>query len=178
MERSSKVEFVERFSAEIADAPFVVLMDYRGAPANHTNAFRRKLEAKGLKLQVVKNTLARRAIAGTHLEPLSEQLVGMTGVVISGEDFTACAKAVKDSLDKKDPIEIKASFFEGEVLHGAKGVEMVAALPSREDLLVTLLRTLQAGPRQVLGVIRAPARDLMYLLKNYEAKLAEAEGGE
>jgi large subunit ribosomal protein L10 len=178
MERSSKVEFVERFSAEIAESPFVVLMDYRGATSNHTNAFRRKLEAQGLKLQVVKNTLARRAIAGTHLEPLTDKLVGMTGVIVSGEDATACAKAVKGSLEKKDAIEIKASFFEGEVLEGAAGVEMVASLPSREDLLVNLLRTVQAGPRKVLGVIRAPARDLMYLLKNYEAKLAEAEGGE
>jgi ribosomal protein L10 len=48
----------------------------------------------------------------------------------------------------------------------------VADLPSKEELLSLLLRTLQAGPRQLQGVIRGPARDFMYLLKNYEDKLA------
>ena len=62
---------------------------------------------------------------------------------------------------------------EGEALDAAAIVK-VADLPSKEELLVTLLRTIQEGPRQVLGVLQAPARDLLFLLKNYETKLADA----
>ena len=178
MDRTQKAEFVEDFTAHIGDAPFVVLTDYRGAPANHTNAFRRKLEAAGHRMRVVKNTLAKRAIDGTEKEPLSSHFVGMVGVIVSTDDATAAAKAIQGALEKKDPITIKASFFDGDVHEGAAGVKLVASLPSREDLLVMLLRTVQEGPRQVMGVIRAPARDLLYLLKNYETKLAEGGDGE
>lgn len=178
MNRTQKAELVDQLTNDISDAPFVVLTDFGGASANHTNAFRRKLEKHGLRLQVVKNTLTKRAIAGTDKEVLGDHLAGMTGLIISGEDPTAAAKAIQDALEKKDPIEIKGSFFEGAIQEGDAGVKLVASLPSREDLLVMLLRTLQAGPRNVLGVIRGPARDLLYLLKNYETKLADAEGGE
>lgn len=178
MNRTQKADVVEKLTADLGESPFIVLTDFGGASANHTNAFRRKLEKHGLRMQVVKNTLAKRAIAGTDKEVLGSHLSGMTGLIISGEDPTATAKAVQDALEKKDPIEIKGTFFEGDMAQGDAGLKLVASLPSREDLLVMLLRTLQAGPRNVLGVIRGPARDLLYLLKNYETKLAEAEGGE
>jgi ribosomal protein L10 len=55
-------------------------------------------------------------------------------------------------------------------------MEKVADLPSKEELLTMLLRTIQEGPRQVLGVIQGPARDLVNLLKNHENKLSENEG--
>jgi ribosomal protein L10 len=55
----------------------------------------------------------------------------------------------------------------------AAGVTTVSKLPSREELLVVLLRTIQEGPRQVLGVLQGPARDLLYLLQNYANKLEE-----
>jgi len=72
---------------------------------------------------------------------------------------------------------VKGGYFDGEVLDAA-GVKAVAELPSKEELQTMLLQALQAAPRKVMGVIRAPARDLVYLLKNYENKLAEVDGAE
>jgi large subunit ribosomal protein L10 len=80
-------------------------------------------------------------------------------------------------MDSKGKIQVKAGFFDGDILDPV-GVKAVASLPSREELLVMLLRTLQEGPRQVLGVLQAPARDLLYLLKNYETKLADEQVAE
>jgi ribosomal protein L10 len=57
----------------------------------------------------------------------------------------------------------------------ANGVSAVAALPSREELLSTLLATIQEGPRQVMGVLQAPARDILYLLNNYASELEQSE---
>lgn len=174
----SKAELVERLNSALSEAPFVVLTSYRGATSNATNDIRRNLEGHGLRMEVVKNSLAKRALQGTGMEDLADQFSGMTGLIISGEDGIAAAKAIKEAIgDKKSPIQIKAGFFEGQVLDTA-GAIAVASLPSREELLSLLLRTLQEAPRQVMGVIRAPARDLLYLLKNYEDKLAEQEGGE
>jgi len=178
MNRTQKAAFVEDLSARLAETGLIVLADFRGASVEQTNTLRREFEKTGLHLQVVKNTLAKRAVAGTPMEGLGEHFQGMIGLITCGEDGIAAAKVVKDSLfGKGSPMAVKAGYFDGEVLD-ANGVRAVADLPSREELLALLLRTIQEGPRQIMGVIRAPARDLLYLLKNYESKLAEAEGGE
>ena len=137
------------------------------------------MSAKGIEYVVVKNTLARRALDGTEYESVAEGLKGMTGWVISGDDPIDAAKTLKalvKELDfkKNEKFIIKGGFFDGAKLEGAE-VEKVADLPSKEELLVLLLRTLQEGPRQMVSVVQAPARDLVNLLKNYENKLAEAE---
>jgi large subunit ribosomal protein L10 len=177
MNKAEKIEFVERFTGQIGSAPLVVVTEYRAVKVADSNSLRRRLEAKGLKLEVVKNTLVRRCVAGTPKEVIVDQLTGMNGVIISGEDPIASAKAIREIIDPKSPIQIKFGYFDGVVLQPPE-VLAVADLPSREDLLATLLSTLQEGPRQILGVIQGPPRDLLYLLKNYETKLAEQQAGE
>ena len=177
MQRTDKGEFIVDLQARLTEAPFVVLADYRGVTSNDVNTFRRNLEKDSLRFEVVKNTLAVKALEGTGKEGLADHFKGMTAVIISGEDAVAAAKSVKQHMDSKRKIQVKAGFFDGDILDPV-GVKAVASLPSREELLVMLLRTLQEGPRQVLGVLQAPARDLLYLLKNYETKLADEEVGE
>lgn len=176
MNREAKVAQVEELTARLQAAPFVAIADYRGVSVAEINAFRRSLEAVGVEYRVIKNTLARRAIAGSDMEPMGDKLTGMVGWVISGEDPIAAAKALRDAskdFEKANKFVLLGGYFDGEVL-GGPAVTKVADLPGREELLSTLLATLQEGPRQVLGVIQGPARDLMYLLKNYEQKLEEA----
>jgi large subunit ribosomal protein L10 len=177
MNRTQKAEFVSDFATRMAETPFLALVDYRGASVEITETMRRLFDQHGVEFRVVKNTLAKRALEGTDKADLTEHFQGMTGVVLSGEDAIASAKVIRDALFAKDsPFEVKAGFFEGDVIDGA-GVKAVADLPSREELLSMLLRTIQEPPRRVLNVLQAPARDLLYLLKNYETKLADGEDG-
>jgi len=173
MDRTQKEALVNDLTQAIAVAPLVLLADYKGATVHETEDVRNKLRENGLRLQVVKNTLMKRAIAETEMEKLSDHLSGMTGVVISSEDPIASARAFRDALDPKGAIQLRAAFFEGDVYEG-KAAAAIADLPGRDELMVKLLQTLQAGPRQVLSVLQAPARDLLYLLKNYEQKLADS----
>jgi large subunit ribosomal protein L10 len=180
MNRAQKTELVQEFAERLSAAPFVAVADYRGITVEQVDKLRRALEKEGVEYRVIKNTLAKRAIAGTPMESLGEHLAGMSGWVLSGEDPVAAAKALRDvskDLAKAQTFIVKGGYFDGQTLDPA-GVAKVADLPSKEELLSLLLRTLQAAPRDVMGVIRGPARDLMYLLKNYEDKLASAEGAE
>lgn len=172
MNREQKAAFIEDIKGRMEVAPFVVLADFKGSTVDQMNALRRACEPSGAHFRVVKNTLCKRAIAGTDAEVLSEHLAGNVGMLFSGEDPIATAKMFKAQLKENKNLVVKAGFFEGDVLD-EKGVVAVADLPSREDLLVSLLRTIQEGPRQILGVIRGPARDLLYLLQNYARKLEE-----
>lgn len=174
MNREQKAAFIEDIRGRFEAAPFVALTDFKGSSVAQMDALRRACEPVDAQFRVVKNTLCKRAIEGTDAEGLSEHLVGNVGVLFSGEDPIAAAKVLKAQLKENDKLELKAGFFEGGVLD-PKATEAVASLPSREDLLSTLLRTIQEGPRQVMGVIRAPARDLLYLLQNFANKL-EDEG--
>lgn len=179
MNRTEKEAYVADLRAKITQAPFLALADYRGVDVAEINQFRRTLGAKGIEYIVIKNTLAKRAIEGTEYEKIGEGLSGMTGWVISGEDPIEAAKTLKSiikELDfkKQEKFVVKGGYFDGATID-AVSVEKVADLPSKEELFVLLLRTLQEGPRQMVSVVQAPARDLVNLLKNYENKLAESE---
>lgn len=176
MNREQKAEFVEEIRGRFADAPLVILTDFKGSTVAQLEELRRACEPVGVRFQVVKNTLCKRAIAGTEKEGLSEHFRGNIGVLFASDDPIAAAKAFKEHAKNNKALLVRAGFFEGDVLD-ANGVEAVADLPSREELLALLLRTIQEGPRQVLGVIQAPARDLLYLLSNYAKKLEEEGAG-
>lgn len=174
MDRAQKERFVEEMRATIESAPLIILTDFKGSTVAEMDVFRRACEPANVQFRVVKNTLCRRALEGGEKAVLQEHFVGNIGVVISSDDPIATAKLFKEQAKANKKLEARAGFFEGDLLD-AQGVAAVAELPSREELLVTLLRTIQEPARQVLGVIRAPARDLLYLLSNYASKL-ESEG--
>lgn len=174
MNRAEKEAFVDEIRGRFEAAPLVILTDFVGSTVAQTDQLRRACEPEGVHFQVVKNTLCKRAIEGTDKEVLADYFRGNVGVVFSGEDPIATAKLFKDQLKQNDKLQVRAGFFEGDVLD-ANGVAAVADLPSREELLAKVLATVLEAPRRVLRVIQAPGRDLVYLLNNYATKL---EGGE
>ena len=96
--------------------------------------------------------------------------------MIAGEDAVSAAKAFKAQAKDNQFLEIRAGFFEGDILD-AKAIEAVAELPSKEELQARVLATLLAAPRQIMSMIQAAPRDLLYLLKNYANKLEEQDQG-
>lgn len=176
MNREQKAAVVEDLHSRLSDAPLVILTEWIGSTVPQLDAVRRACEPSGASFQVVKNTLARRALEGTDKGILEDHFRGNVAVIISGDDPAAAAKVFRDQAKENKKLVAKAGFFDGDLVD-AKDVAALADLPSREELLVTLLQTLLAAPRQVMGVIRAPARDLLYLLNNYANKLEQEQNG-
>ena len=171
-----KQTLVNALREDLANAPLIALVNYEKITVDQINTVRRSFEEKGIRYFVAKNSLINLAVKGTEREGLGQYLKGMTGVVLSSEDAIETAKILRDTVKgfKGETFTLKGGYFDGDVLD-EKQIDKVADLPSKEELLTTLLRTLQEGPRQVLGVIQGPARDLVNLLKNYENKLSESE---
>lgn len=176
MTPEQKKQVAANLRLKIEASPLLALVDYRGVTVEEINSVRRNFEKVGVSYVVVKNSILKKIVEGSEREQLIPLLNGMTGLIISGEDAISAAKSVteatKEFKDKK--FILKGGFFDGDVLD-AKGVAFVATLPSKEELLTMLLRTVQEGPRQVLGVIQGPARDLVNLLKNHEHQLEDSE---
>lgn len=176
MNRTEKQEAITTLAAQLGRAQLVAIADYKTITVAEITALRRKFGDAGIRYLVIKNSLARLAMAGTPMEALWPYLKGMNGfILVEAEPITA-AKALREltkDLKKIEKFGIRAGFFDGQALIGP-AVDGVADLPGREELLGTLLATINEGPRQLLGVIQGAPRDLLFLLKNFETKLDEA----
>lgn len=142
LNREEKVAVVAEVSAEVAQAQAIVVAEYRGLEVGAITALRKQARESGVYLRVLKNTLARRALAGTSFEKLTDSLVGPLIYGVSS-DPVAAAKVLNAFAKDNDKLVLKAGAMPGTVLD-ANGVKALAAMPSRDELLATLLGTMQA----------------------------------
>ena len=145
-----KKAVVEEVAAEVAKAETIVVAEYRGIRVASKTKLRAKAREQGVYLRVLKNTLARRAVADTPFAGLADQMVGPLVYSVSA-DPVAAAKVLFDFSKADDKIVIKAGSYDGKVLDAA-GVSQLASIPSREELLSKLAYVMQAP---VAGMARA-----------------------
>ncbi|MDO4187874.1 MAG: 50S ribosomal protein L10 [Lachnospiraceae bacterium] len=138
-----KKPIVEEISESIKDAQSVVLVDYRGLTVEEDTKLRKELRNAGITYKVYKNTMMNFAFKGTDFEQLAPQLEGPSAIAISKEDATAPARVLAKFAKTAPALEIKAGVVEG-TYYDAKGMEAVAKIPSREELLSKLLGSIQS----------------------------------
>ncbi len=137
-----KKAVVAEISAQLATAQAVVVAEYRGVTVTNMTALRKKARESGVYLRVLKNTLARRAVAGTPFEGLAGQLTGPLAYGISA-DPVAVAKVLNDFAKANDKFVIKAGAMANRVM-SPQDVTALASMPSRDELLAMLMGTMQA----------------------------------
>ena len=137
-----KKEVVAEVSERLVKAQAVVLAEYRGLAVEDITVLRKEARASGVYLRVLKNTLARRAVKGTPFEKLADHMVGPLAYGIS-DDPVAAAKVLHAYAKKNDKLVIKGGAMPNYVMTG-KEVGNLATMPGREQLLATLLGTMQA----------------------------------
>lgn len=133
---------VAEISAEVARAQAIVLAEYRGLEVGAMTELRKKARASGVYLRVLKNTLARRAVAESPFKGLSDQMVGPLAYGISS-DPVMVAKVLHEFAKGNEKFVIKGGAMANLVM-SPKQVADLAKLPSREELLAKLMGTLQA----------------------------------
>ena len=146
-----KKTVVAEVSAEVANAQSIIVAEYRGLGVVDLTALRANARKSGVYLRVVKNTLVRRAVAGTPFEGLSAQLVGPLIYGIS-KDPVAAAKLLNDFAKGNDKLAIKVGAMPNYVMDVAR-VKALATMPSREELLSKLLGTMQAPITQFVRTL-------------------------
>jgi large subunit ribosomal protein L10 len=137
-----KQAMVSEVSAKLTGAQAVIVAEYRGLDVERVTQLRSKARKSGVYLRVLKNTLARRAVQGTPFEKLSEQMVGPLMYGIS-QDPVAGAKVLSEFAKENELFVIKAGAMPGSVM-SPQDIKALAQLPSREQLIATLLGTMQA----------------------------------
>jgi large subunit ribosomal protein L10 len=142
LNREEKAAVVEDISAQVATAQSIIVAEYRGLEVGAITALRKQARQNGVYLRVLKNTLARRAVAGTPFSSLTDKLVGPLIYGIS-KDPVAAAKVLNDFAKTNDKLLLKAGALPNFPMDIA-GIKALATMPSRDELLAKLLGTMQA----------------------------------
>jgi len=137
-----KQAVVAEVSKQLAKAQAVILAEYRSIPVKDMTELRKRARGSGVYLRVLKNTLARRAVADTPFKGLSEKMVGPLAYGISS-DPVAAAKVLQAFAKDNEKFVIKAGAMPNVVM-SAREVADLAKLPSRTELLTKLAATMQA----------------------------------
>lgn len=146
-----KKAVVAEIAAQVAVAQVIVVAENRGLEVGDVTALRANARKEGVYLRVLKNTLARRAVTGTPFQGLSGQLVGPLMYGMS-KDPVAAAKVLNEFAKGRDKLVVKAGAMPNYVMD-ADGVKALATMPSREELLARLLRTMQAPIAQFVRTL-------------------------
>ena len=143
----------------------VVIIDYKGITVEQATNLRNKFREAGIDYKVYKNTLVRRAAAelGKFDKFDDENLVGANAIAFSYEDAVAPTKIIADFAKTAPKVEFKMGYVEGEY-YDAAGLEALSKIPSREELVAKLL-----------GSLKAPVSNFVYLIDALAKKGAEAE---
>ncbi len=164
MPTQEKVAAVADLKSRLDGVKTVVLTEYRGLTVQQLSELRKQLRAVSAEYKIVKNRLARLAIKSSQLEGLSAHLTGPTGVILSKEDPVAVAKALHAFAENNQALAIKAGFVEGQMLPPA-GLKALADLPSKDALRSRIVGALQGAMAQLVGLLMAPQRELVYVLQ-------------
>jgi len=152
----------------------VVAAEYRGLTVTQMTDLRAKARASGVYMRVVKNTLARKAFAGTAFEPVGPKLKGPLVLAFSKDDPGAAARVVKAFSKDNDKLIATLVSIGGAVL-SAKELDKVASLPTRKQALSQLLGGLRAPIQKIVGTLAAPNQKLVWtLVAIRDAKQAQA----
>ena len=175
MSKQVKDLITRELKSRLGDLDGVAVINPRGIDANKNHQIRRRLREKGLRMMVVKNTLARRAVGDGKLKGFDRLLDGPSAVVYGPASIAVIARALLDEKKNDEKLELRGIFFDGELYTGDPGVEQVSKLPTREEAIANLLAAALGPGRKLAAALKGPGGKLGGILKTIEDKAKDKE---
>ena len=171
--REQKQKNLEALAQQFQAASAGMLVGFTKLTVAKDQELRRRLAEAGASYSVVKNTLARKASAGTPFEGAAEHFKGVTALALAEGDPVQLSKAISKFVkENPDVFTFKAGVVEGRVV-ALRDVEAIATLPSKEELIAKVLFLINANAQRLVTVISAVPRNLAIVVK----QIGEQKGG-
>ena len=170
MDRAQKEQLVEELGQVFESSGVVVVSHYEGMTVAEMQDLRAKMREAGGSVRVAKNKLAKIALDGKPCASIADYLTGMT-VLAYSEDPVAAAKVVNDYAKENEKLVVLGGAMGDQALDPA-GVKAVAAMPSREELIASIVGCIGAPASNIAGAIGAPASNIASILSTIEEKAA------
>jgi large subunit ribosomal protein L10 len=172
MKRSEKEAIIAEVAEKAARAIAIYFADFSKLTVAEETELRREFRKSGVEYNVVKNTLARKALEQiSGYDRVFDKLVGPTGIAYSFDDPSAPAKIIKKFSEKTGKLQLKAAVVEKQVYDATK-LEQLAKMPTRKEMISAILGSLDAPASGIVGAVNAIARDLVYVIDAIEKKKA------
>lgn len=175
MSKPIKEMIIKQYRQRFAGVEGAVVIDLRGYDAKENNRLRNHLRTKGVKVTVVKNSLARKAISGTPLEVAGKALVGPAAFAYGADSVVAVAREIMDWSRKVKQLELKAAVLDGTLFEGAEGVKRLSQFPTREEAQARVVQLVLSPAQKVVGAAKGPGGKLMGIVKTIQEKLEKGE---
>jgi ribosomal protein L10 len=176
MSKYVKNLIMKDIARQFADVDGVAVINPRGIDATKNNGIRRRLRAKGVRMTVVKNALARRALAESKIKGFDKLLDGPSAMVYGNASISTIARLLVEEKKTNDKLELRGIFFDGEVYQGEAGVKQVSAFPTREEGIGNIVGLALSPGKNLGGILNGQAGKIGSLIKAVEeaAKAKEA----
>jgi large subunit ribosomal protein L10 len=159
LNREGKKALVRKVHEKLKSAEAVYLVDYRGLNVTEINQLRRKLREASSELEVVKNTLLRRAAEGTDAATLAEHFRGPVALTVTQADPVAPAKVLSEFSKGAPHLELLVGILSGRLLEAGE-IKKLASLPSLDELRARFLSLLSAPAGQLVRLLATPGGQL------------------
>ena len=170
MDRAQKEKVVDELGQIFESSGVVVVAHYEGMTVAMMQDLRAKMREAGGSVRVAKNKLAKIALEGQPCASIADFLTGMT-VLSYSEDPVAAAKVVDEYAKSNDRLVILGGAM-GDTALDVAGVKAIAAMPSREELIASIVGCIAAPASNIAGAIGAPASNIAGILSTIEEKAA------
>ncbi len=160
---SQKKELVERLAKEVSESEISILIDYKGLDVLKMTDLRSQLKNEGVRIEVVKNSLLKRASEDTDAALMKDFYKGPNAIVLSKDDPVAPARILVGFAKDNEKLEIKAGAFSGKLL-SPEEIKQLAKMLSEQELLGKLAYTLNAVPTSLVNVLSGVPRSFVNVL--------------
>ena len=175
MSKYVKNLIMKNLSNRLQGVDSCAVINPRGIGATKNNQIRRKLREKGVRMMVLKNALAKRALAESKLKGFEQLLEGPSAVIFGEASMSAIARILLDEKKTDEKIELRGAFFDGEVYVGQKGIEEISKFPTREEAIGRIAAAIMGPGAKLAAALKGPGGKLGGILKTIEEKAPKGE---
>lgn len=161
--RTEKEEVIQQLHEKMLKVKAAIIAEPKRLTVETVTGLRKKLRDAQIDYKVVKNTLARRAAKGTPVEPLTEQFVGQTALIMTYSDVVAPAKLLTDFAKDREDFAIRSGVVEGKVID-LNGIKALAKMPGINELRGKIVGLLVAPATKLARMMSTPGQQLAQVL--------------
>jgi large subunit ribosomal protein L10 len=171
MKREEKNQAIKNLTVKLNDANIFYLADIAGLDAESSSLLRRNCFKSDIQLEVVKNTLLRKALekAEGNYDELYDSLAGNTSIMFSNVG-NAPAKIIKDFRKKSDKPLLKGAFIEESIYIGDENLDALVAIKSKEELIGEIVSLLQSPAKNVISALQSSGGTIAGIVKTLSEK--------
>lgn len=175
MSKPVKEMIMRDYESRLEGLEDAMLISIRGVGAIDTTRIRGELAGKNIKITVIRNTLARKAIEGTGLEPLSTLLTGPSALAYGGQSVVEVAREIVKLVESIPNLELKGAVLDGQLFEGKEGVTELSKFPTREEAIGEVITLVVSPAKKLLAQVQGPGSTVAGLIKAIEDKLEKGE---